>query len=114
MAKIGNLVPQLKIFRHHKSQKKYEPIIIFNQADLSSHFCPVHYLHRYKSVLFHKSGPFFNLSKVFLAVTYSYVRNGLSKAIVFQGLYPSRYRGHIFRIGAATHASQLGYSESFI
>ena len=37
-----------------------------------------------------------------------------SKAIALAGLDPKRYKGHSFRIGAATHDAQLGYSETFI
>ncbi|XP_078336925.1 uncharacterized protein LOC111126792 [Crassostrea virginica] len=101
------------ILRHHKTQKKNEPITISIQASPNSQFCPVHYLHRYKSLFPHASGPLFQFING-TPVPYSYVSSELSKAIAFAGLDPKRYKGHSFRIGAATHAAQLGYSESFI
>jgi hypothetical protein len=57
------------------------------------------------------SGPFFKFVNG-TPVTYSYVSSELSKAIAFPGLDPKRYKGHSFRIDAATHAAQLGYSNS--
>ncbi|XP_061195714.1 integrase/recombinase xerD homolog [Saccostrea echinata] len=101
------------VLRHHKSQQKNEPIIISIQANPSSQFCPVHNLYKYKSLFPHVSGPFFQFVNG-TPVTYSYVSSELSKAIAFAGLDPKRYKGHSFRIGAATHAAQLGYSETFI
>ncbi|XP_048771145.2 integrase/recombinase xerD homolog [Ostrea edulis] len=101
------------VLRHHKSQKKNEPITISIQASPNFQFCPVHYLHRYKAIFPHASGPLFQFING-TPVTYSYVSNELSKAIAFAGLDPKRYKGHSFRIGATTHAAQLGYSESFI
>lgn len=101
------------VLRYHKSQKKNDPIIISIETNPVSNFCPVQYLYRYRSHFQHVSGPFFQLING-SPVTYSYVSSELSKAIAFAGLDPNRYKGHSFRIGAATHAAQLGYSESFI
>jgi integrase len=101
------------VLSHHKSQQKNEPIIISIQANSTSQFCPVQYLCRYKSLFPHVSGPFFQFVDG-TPVTYSYVNSELSKAIAFAGLDPKRYKGHSFRIGAATHAAQLGYSEALI
>lgn len=38
----------------------------------------------------------------------------LSTALKFCGLDPSRYKGHSFRIGAATHAADKGMSDAQI
>lgn len=45
------------ILGHHKSQKKNEPIIISIRENQDCQFRPVHYLHRYKSLFPHISGP---------------------------------------------------------
>lgn len=42
-------------------------------------------------------------------VTYAFVSKHLQNIIRFIGLNPALYKGHSFRIGAATHAAQLGY-----
>lgn len=38
----------------------------------------------------------------------------LSEVIKFIGLDSKQYKGHSFRIGAATHAAQVGFSENAI
>ena len=38
----------------------------------------------------------------------------LSMALKFSGLDPTRYKGHSFRIGAATHAADKGMSDAQI
>lgn len=39
-------------------------------------------------------------------------KNYLQNTISFIGLIPALYKGHSFRIGAATHAAKLGFSEN--
>ncbi|XP_062600583.1 uncharacterized protein LOC134262215 [Saccostrea cucullata] len=101
------------VIRHHKSQKKSEPIIISIQGNTENEFYPVYALHKYRTICLHSSGPFFQFIDG-TPVTYSYVTNQLSTAIDLAGLNPKRFKGHSFGIGAATHAAQLGYSESCI
>lgn len=98
---------------HHKSQKKSDPVVITIQSNPHSVNCPVLCLYRYKSSFPHISGPLFQFTNG-VPVPYSYVCGQLSKAAVFAGLDPKRYKGHSFRIGAATHAAQLGFSENYI
>ena len=40
--------------------------------------------------------------------------SNIKAAIRFIGLNPRHYKGHSFHIGAATHASNFGYSENAI
>ena len=40
--------------------------------------------------------------------------SALSTALKFCGLDPTRYKGHSFRIGAATHAADKGMSDAQI
>ena len=44
----------------------------------------------------------------------SHFSNQLSSAIQFCGLSPSVYKGHSFRIGAASHAADKGLSDAQI
>ncbi|KAK3101276.1 hypothetical protein FSP39_002336 [Pinctada imbricata] len=101
------------VLNHHKSQKKSDPIIITIQGNPLIAYCPVRCLFNYKNSFPHTSGPLFQFSSG-SPVPYSYVTTQLSKAAVFAGLDPKRYKGHSFRIGAATHAAQLGFSENYI
>ncbi|XP_062574792.1 uncharacterized protein LOC134236633 [Saccostrea cucullata] len=109
----GNLPHSVQIvIRHHKTQKKNDPLIVSIQGG-SGEFCPVQAMHEYCKKSSHSSGPFFQFVDG-TPVTYSFVSSQLSKAISFAGFDPKRFKGHSFRIGAATHAAQLGYSESCI
>ena len=47
-------------------------------------------------------------------VTHRFISQQLCKLVSFIGLNPKLYKGHSFRIGAATHAASLGFSESYI
>ena len=47
-------------------------------------------------------------------VSRTYLSNQLSSAIRFCGLSPSVYKGHSFRIGAASHAADKGLSDTQI
>ena len=61
----------------------------------------------------HTEGPLFQ----FLdgkPVSYGYASDKLHSLLVFIGLDPSKYKPHSFRIGAATSAIQMGYSDDFV
>jgi hypothetical protein len=45
---------------------------------------------------------------------HSFVVQQLKLALAYCGLNPHQCKGHSFRIGAATEAAKLGYSENFI
>ena len=47
-------------------------------------------------------------------VTHSFVTQQLKLALAFCDLNPAQYKGHSFRIGAATEGAKLGYSEKYI
>ena len=71
--------------------------------------CPVLALQHYLEVNKTGQGPLFQ----FLGgrpVTHAFVSKNLSKILYFIGLDTRTYKGHSFRIGAATHAANLkGY-----
>lgn len=102
----------LRFFKNNKTNK---PVTIFLPCTSleNENNCPVHTLHTYTTVFKHISGPLFqqangqNLSTQF-------VTENMHKLITFLGLDPSHYKGHSFRIGAATHAASKGYSEQYI
>lgn len=101
------------VLRHYKNNKDQTPIVLFLKAQTSSKFCPVLHLTQYLAQFRHSSGPLFQFTNG-KPVSSSFVSEQLRSAICFIGLNPKYYKGHSFRIGAATHASNLGYSENAI
>lgn len=99
--------------KHYKTNTNNTPIIICLNScqDLTKY--PVHALHLYTQKFGHTSGPLFQLIDGH-PVSYSFVTKQLSSAVSFIGLDPRLYKRHSFRIGAATHAARLGYSENSI
>ncbi|XP_048766991.2 uncharacterized protein LOC125674031 [Ostrea edulis] len=110
----GSLLKSVQIVLHHfKNQKHNNPFVITLVSSIDPTMCPVAALHRYLSHFKHSSGPLFQ----FIGenpVTYSYVSTQLYAAATFAGLNPKLYKGHSFRIGGATYATSLGYSENLI
>ena len=47
-------------------------------------------------------------------VTRSFFTKNLIRSLIWSGLFPKMYKGHSFRIGAATMASMMGVSEEEI
>ena len=76
-------------------------------------FCPVHLMLEYLSVRGCKPGPLFILADG-SAVVRTHFTNQLSIAFKYCGLDSSRYKGHSFRIGAASYAAEAGMSDAQI
>jgi hypothetical protein len=110
----GSTLKSVQLVMHHyKNQKQNNPFVITLESNKDPSMCPVASLHRYILHFKHTSGPLFQ----FIGgnpVTYTYVSTQLSTAATFAGLNPQLYKGHSFRIGAATYATTLGYSETLI
>ena len=78
-----------------------------------STFCPVDIFLQYLSLRGSKHGPLF----VFVdgsPVTRAFFSDKLSMTIKYCVLDPSRYKGHSFRIGAASYAADSGMSHTEI
>lgn len=95
-------------FKHHYNQRPFSVVI-----RCPSSFCPVNILLQYLSLRGSKPGPLFVLVDG-LPVTQAFFSDKLSMAIKYCGLDPSRYKGHSFRIGAASHAADTGMSDAQI
>lgn len=63
--------------------------------------------------LSHKKGPLFQF-KSGSTLSYHFVTNMLSHTLTLCGLNSNRYKGHSFRIGAATDAAARGLSDATI
>lgn len=101
------------ILRHFKTIKNNDPIILSITSNKDPQLCPVRALQTYFNFYSHTEGPLFQ----FIGgspVSYNFVTLNLRKAITFIGLDPLAYKGHSFRIGAATQAAKSGFSESYI
>ncbi|XP_022302388.2 uncharacterized protein LOC144627038, partial [Crassostrea virginica] len=101
------------VMRDFKTNKNHTPIIISLQAMHDSSFCPVQALFEYLHMSKHTSGPLFQTLDA-QPISYSFVSAHLRSAIKFVGLDPLQFKGHSFRIGAATYAASLGYSDQLI
>lgn len=101
------------VLKNFKTNKTHDIFQIHLKASDNKDMCPVQALYNYLHTFGHKSGPLFQ----FMGgepVTYAFVVKNLTSIINFVGLNPALYKGHSFRIGAATHAAQMGYSENCI
>ena len=107
----NNHVVSIKItfvrYKHSYNQPPFSLVI----RRLSS-FCPVQYLLDYLTLRGPDSGPLFIFNSN--PVTRQYFCDRLTMAIKHSGLDPTRYKGHSFRIGAASDAAERGLSDSQI
>jgi hypothetical protein len=101
------------ILRHFKNMKNNQPVTIILSPSKTSTICPVQALHDYLKIFRHSSGPLFVFQSG-APVMHSFVVQQLKVALAYCDLNPQQYKGHSFRIGAATEAAKLGYSENFI
>ena len=76
-------------------------------------FCPVEKLLQYLLVRGGSSGALFQMPNG-NPVPRSFFTEKLSIALKYCGLDPSRYKGHSFRIGAASYAAERGLSDAQI
>lgn len=97
-----------RIFKHSYNQAPFSLIIYRQQS-----FCPVQLLLNYIVLRGTQPGPFFSTLDG-APISRTSFTDLLSLAIRHCGLDPSRYKGHRFRIVAATHAAERGFSDAQI
>ncbi len=101
------------ILRQFKTNYDNSPFTIYISSNPSSKNCPVTALNSYLSIFKHSNGPLYQFIDN-TPVSYTYISERIRQAISFIGLNPKHYKGHSFRIGAATHAASVGMSENVI
>ena len=101
------------ILKHFKNMKNNQPITISLTPSKDSSICPVHALQVYISNFGHTNGPLFYFQSG-TPVPHSFVITQLKSALEFCGLNIKFYKGHCFRIEAATEAAKMGFSENYI
>lgn len=100
-----NMTVTIKYYKHSNLQPK----TISVARNASNLLCPVTAMLNYLKVVKHKSGPLFQFP-CGTPVSYSYFSSSLKSLLEFIGLNPEVYKGHSFRIGAATSAASQGTS----
>ena len=93
-------------FKHHYNQRPFSLTVHSQTA-----FCPVRILLDYLALRGNRPGALF-ITLDGAPVTRSAFTDQLALAIQLCGLDPSRYKGHSFRIGAASHAAERGMTSS--
>ncbi|XP_061194816.1 integrase/recombinase xerD homolog [Saccostrea echinata] len=101
------------VMKHFKNNTEQKPVTLHLSNSSSITFCPVKALYDYTTHFAHTSGPLFQFMSG-EPVTHHFISQQLCKLVSFIGLDPKLYKGHSFRIGAATHAASLGFSENYI
>ena len=97
-------------FKHNTNNR---PFVITIESEPSETFCPVQTLLDYIKLRGHQKGPLFACADG-EAISTNDFNLELRRALTFCGLDCSRYKSHSFRIGAACHASEKGFSDSQI
>lgn len=102
------------VLRHFKNIRNNQPVTISIETNRTNpQFCPVAILVTYLKHFNHLSGPLFQFQNG-QPVPHNYVSKQLANVLTFVGINSKQYSGHSFRIGAATHATNLGFSEQYI
>ena len=100
--------------RHFRNIKASQPALFSITVNgKNPNLCPVQAIYEYIQLFKPIQGPLFQ----FLGnspVTHSFVSSKLHMLLQSIGLDPKCYKGHSFRIGAATHAVNMGFSEQYI
>lgn len=95
----------------HSTPGVVEKILV--QKQHKHGFCPVTQLRHYLAIRGNNEGYLF-IYKNGSPVSRSHFSDALNGALSFTGLSAQRYKGHSFRIGAATWAMQIGKTDSQI
>lgn len=95
-------------FKHSYNQRPFTLTIL-----PSNICCPVQFLLAYLRLRGNSTGPLFRMADL-SPVLRSYFSATLSTVLKFCSLDPARYKGHSFRIGAASHAADKGLYDAQI
>lgn len=106
---VAGMTLSITYYKHSDLQPKSISIA----KNDSNVLCPVTAMFNYLSVSKHRSGPLFQFP-CGTPVSYYYFSSSLKSLLLFIGLNPDVYKGHSFRIGAATSAAAKGISSSVI
>lgn len=97
-------------FKHNTNNR---PFVIMIDREPSEPLCPVQCLIDYFQLRGYDNGPLFSFAD-HRGVSITQFNLELRRALIFCGLDVSRYKSHSFRIGAACHAAEKGFSDAQI
>ena len=100
-------------FKHNTNNRPFVITIETIESERSETFCSVQTLIDYIKLRGYHKGPLFTCAAGGAISTHTF-KIELRRALTFCGLDCSRYKSHSFRIGAACHASEKGFSDSQI
>lgn len=107
-SRLDGVELHLKKFKHSKGDKK----VLFIKANHSC-ACPVSALNAYVQLRKTAHGPLFGFMDG-TPVSRTYFSSQLKLSLNWAGLDHAHYKGHSFRIGAASSAAQQGFSDEKI
>lgn len=96
-------------YKHSDMQTKS----IFIKTNQQNPLCPVNAITKYLTLSNHKAGPLFQFT-CGTPVSYAFFSSSLKSLLTFIGLNTQIYKGHSFRIGAATSAAAEGIPQTVI
>ena len=103
----------LNITIRHFKHSNQQPVTISISQAANPTVCPVRTIRNYLETYGHKNGPLFQFADG-NPVSYAFFVKSLDSILAYLGLNKRLYRGHSFRIGAATTAAASGLSEVLI
>jgi hypothetical protein len=106
--KVVSIKVQFLQFKHSYNQRPFS-LTVSRQTS----FCPVEHLLSYLQLRGYSGGPVFGRLDG-SSVSRQFFHDKLVTALKVCNLDPDRYKGHSFRIGAASHAAQKGMSDGQI
>ena len=105
---IHMLTTTITNFKHNTDKR---PFVILSEREDSMPFCPVQAMLDYCKPRATQAGPLFCHSDT-TPITMGQFNTERHRCLSFCGLGTSRYKGHSFRIGAASHAAEKGFSDA--
>lgn len=106
-------VDSMTIIITHFKHNDLHPFTLYIPIQGEPEFCPVRAIQKYIRLNRHTVGPLFQFSDG-TPVSRGYFATTLRNTLAFLRLDTDRYKGHSFRIGAATSAAAKGMSEVLI
>ena len=98
-------------YKHNINKRPFE--ILIAREDCPAQFCPVQALLEYLALRGNRPGPLFCHCSL-APITADQFNTQLHRCLSFCGLETRRYKGHRFRLGAASHAADKGFSDTQI
>ena len=111
--RLGDISGLEITFKSYKHSKGKQQTVFISCCKHDSNECPVHALHDYLILRMPSKGPLFTFMDD-TPISRSFFTQQLKLSLAWAGCSTKSYKGHSFRIGAATSALMAGLAESKI